>query len=454
MEKKTFRDKLGIVSDEGKRLWVYAKKPSGKLYNYRLISGLFLSFLFFLLPHIRINDSPLFLFDVIERKFVLFTVAFWPQDFLVFFLIMISSIIFLVLFTVVYGRIFCGWGCPQSIFMEIVFRNIEYAIEGNYQNQKRMSNDFSGSIFLRKLIKHIVFWILSFLIATTIIAYIGGSDAALDIAFGKSGSNGKFLGLAVFATVIYLIFSQLRELVCTVICPYGRLQGVLLDKHSVCVSYDYKRGEPRGTKAADNGDCVDCINCVLVCPAGIDIRNGIQLECTNCTACIDACNSVMVKAGKPKGLIRYASLESIENGTKLKFTNRMKGYTGVLIFLLGLLFYLLLSRTDIRTTIIRTPGTLFQTLETGEISNMYNIKVINKQSKESKVVIKLKEESGRVKNIGDSVFLLKPNATYDALIMVILPKPAGGDKHKKIKLEVYNDNILVEVKQTEFFYSN
>jgi len=454
---KTFRDKSSYVSDEGKRVWVYANIPKGKLYNFRMLLGYFLMSLFFVGPFLKVNGRPLFLINILERKFIIFSKIFWPQDFYVLFIAMICFIVFIVLFTVIYGRIWCGWACPQTVFMELFFRKIEKLIEGNSNKQKKLD---AGSLNLEKLIKkltkHLIFWIFSFLIGHTILSYIIGIENIT--AIYKEGIliyKFRFIGLIVFSTVIYLVFSKLRELACTIVCPYGRLQGVLLDKNSIAVSYDFKRGEPRGKESEGNtGDCIDCGSCVQVCQQGIDVRNGIQLECTNCSACIDACNSVMSRVKKPNGLIRYASSSNIDNGTKFKFTPRVIGYTIVLTLLLSFLTYLLVSRASIETTILRTPGTVFQQMEDGKISNLYNIKILNKTHEQQQIEIKLISQEGEIKMAGGDNLIVKDQSSVEGVFFVIIPQQEFATSEIQITLGVFINNKLIEEKELSFRVSS
>ena len=243
-----FRDKQSTIGDDGSRVWVYPKKPKGKLYNYRKLVSLFLVAVFVIIPFIKIKGDPLLLFNFLERKFIIFGVMFYPQDFHLFVLSMIAFIVFVVLFTVIFGRIFCGWICPQTIFMEFVYRQIEYWIEGNYSQQRKLDDAALGfNKFGRKGLKHLIFYLISFVSAHFFLAYIFGIEYVRDlIADGPKAHLGGFIGMIIFSAVHYFVFAKLREQVCIIICPYGRLQGVLLDRNSIVISYDYKRGEPRG----------------------------------------------------------------------------------------------------------------------------------------------------------------------------------------------------------------
>ncbi|MEQ8238085.1 MAG: cytochrome c oxidase accessory protein CcoG, partial [Cyclobacteriaceae bacterium] len=303
-----FRDHLATVDEDGKRIWVYPKKPKGKFTNYRMLVSILLLLILFSGPFIKIGGEPLLLFNILERKFVIFGQTFWPQDFFLAVIGMITTVVFVILFTVVYGRIFCGWICPQTIFMEWVFRRVEYFIEGDYMAQKKLDKQpWNQEKILKKTSKHLVFLFISLLIMHTFLAYIiGVEDLQAMILAGPNEAFGGFIAMSVFTALFYGVFGFMREQVCTTVCPYGRLQGVLLDKQSIVVAYDHVRGENRSKlrKGEDReehgyGDCIDCKQCVYVCPTGIDIRNGTQLDCVNCTACIDACDSIMDRINKP-----------------------------------------------------------------------------------------------------------------------------------------------------------
>src|SRR5690606_5213797 len=306
---QSFRDKVATVDKSGKRVWIYPHKPSGKLFNARTILSVIYLIVFFALPFIKYNGQPIFLLNIIERKFILFGQIFWPQDFFIFGLGMVVFIVFIALFTLVFGRVFCGWACPQTIFMEMVFRKFEYWIEGDAPRQKMLNKaPWNTEKIVKKFSKWIIFWLISFLIANTFLAYIIGIDELKKIITEPVSEHmGGFTAIVIFTSVFFFVYAWFREQVCTAVCPYGRMQGVLLDRDSIVVAYDYVRGEPRAkfkkNKERTQGDCIDCFQCVKVCPTGIDIRNGTQLECVNCTACIDACNHMMEAVGLPTGLI-------------------------------------------------------------------------------------------------------------------------------------------------------
>ncbi|HVI48010.1 MAG TPA: cytochrome c oxidase accessory protein CcoG [Chitinophaga sp.] len=452
----TFRDSLATVDTQGKRKWVFAQRPKGRWYNLRSLLSIFYFSVFCSLPFISINGRPLFMLNVVEGKFILFGAIFWPQDFFIFGLAMVAFILFIVLFTMAFGRLFCGWMCPQTIFMEMLFRRIEYWFEGDAGAQRLLqSQPWTTEKILRKTGKHLVFYALSFLIANLFLAYIIGARALGGIITEPlSQHTGGFAAILVFSGVFYGVFAFLREQVCTAVCPYGRLQGVLLDKDSIVVAYDYKRGEPRGKYRKDDsratGDCIDCAQCVKVCPTGIDIRNGTQLECTNCTACIDACDHMMEKTGRPKGLIRYASENGIARQQQLHFTPRLKIYSGILVLLLGAIVFLLASRKPVSGTIMRTAGILYQERGADSISNLYRIKLVNKTTIDIPLTLQLEDEAGKVEMVGRTEVLVKAEGQGEGTFFVVLPRSNLHNRKSAVYIRLYQNGKQITRMRTSF----
>jgi len=450
-----FRDSIATISKEGKRNWIYALQPKGRLYTARSILSIFYLIVFFSLPFIKVNGGPLFLFNILERRFILFGVKFWPQDFFIFGIGMLVFIVFVVLFTVVFGRVFCGWICPQTIFMEMVFRRVEYWIEGNAADQKRLNKmPYNGEKILKKGSKHILFLIIAFIIANTFLSYIIGTTELFKIINEPlSMHTGGFISILIFTGVFYGVYAWFREQVCLIACPYGRLQGVMTDKNTILVAYDYKRGEQREKykkeKSAGAGDCIDCFQCVKVCPVGIDIRNGTQLECTNCTACMDVCDDIMIKTGQEKGLIRYASENGIAKQQKLRITPRIIAYSCVQFVLIGLLVLLLATRKDINTTILRTPGMLFQEQPGNAISNLYNIKMINKSPEDMAITLKLESGHGIIQMVGKNVVASKESKT-ESEFFIILPRSEITERKTSLEVGIYSGDKKLETVKTTF----
>lgn len=463
-DNEVFRDSISTVTQDGKRAWVFPKKPSGKFYNYRKWVSYFLLVFLFVSPFIKINGNQFLMFNIVERRFNIFGFPFWPQDFYLFVLSMIIGVVFITLFTVSFGRIFCGWICPQTIFMEMVFRRIEYWIEGDRNKQMRLARQpWNAEKIRKKTLKMLIFILISFIIANVFLAYlIGGDKLIAYIKEGPFSHTGTLIPLLIFTGVFYFIFAWFREQVCIIACPYGRLQGVLLDTKSIVVAYDYKRGEAENGRkkfrknedrdALGFGDCIDCMQCVHVCPTGIDIRNGTQLECVNCTACIDECDHIMDSISKPRGLIRYASEENIAKKIPFKLTPRMKGYISVLTILVGILIGMLFLRNEVEATVLRLPGQLYEHKDNNVISNVYTYKLINKTNNDIyNVSLKLLSHKGELKLVSTSAtFVVPGQGMAEGTIFVEINNAALSGDRNKIKIGVYQNDKLIETTTANF----
>ncbi len=456
--KATFRDELSTIDSRGKRKWIYPRKPSGKFWIWRNVVGFVLLAFFFGAPFIKVHGEPLILINFFERKFIILGVLFWPQDSYIFFLATVVLIVFIILFTVIYGRIFCGWVCPQTLFMELIFRRIEYWIDGDFQQQKKLKQQkWNAEKIFKRFIKYLIFYLISIYVMLTFGAYLVGVDNIKNfLNEGISSHPGGYFALFIFSTLFFLVYSWFREQVCTLICPYGRMQGVLLDPKSIVISYDYKRGEPRAPykknenrKEAHKGDCVNCLACVQVCPTGIDIRNGLQLECINCANCIDACNATMKRLNMPAGLIRYASAESIEKGEKFRFTPRMLAYSVVLILLLGLLSAFLIKRTAIETSILRTPGHLYYELDSSHYRNLYNLRIINKTRNAVPFEIKLLSHEGKITLLSANP-VVEPENKWESVMLVDMDKSLLNPGKTALVFGVYSNGVLLQKIKTWF----
>ena len=456
LETESFRNSLATVDKSGKRKWVFAQRPHGNFYNYRTYVSWVFFLIFFGLPFIEYNGQPLFLFNIPNAKFIIFGKIFWPQDFFIFGLTMVTFVVFIILFTAAFGRLFCGWVCPQTVFMEMLFRKVEYLILGDASKQKALKEaPWTSQKIFKVGLKHVVFYLLAFIIANFFLSYIIGVKELWKIMVEPISAHvGGFTSLILFSSVFYGVYAFFREQVCTVVCPYGRLQSVLLDKNSMIVAYDYNRGEPRGkfTKQehTDLGDCIDCFQCVKVCPTGIDIRNGTQMECVGCTACIDACNFMMEKTNRPLGLIRYVSENNITNKEPLHYTTRMKLYTGLLSTLLIILITLLMNQKDVDATIMRTPGMLYQEIGKDSISNLYNIKIANKTIKGIPLSLRMEDQEGKVDIIGGKTIDVKKEDESSGNFFVTLPKEMLHNRKTKIKIGLYQGTNRIDVISTNF----
>ncbi len=452
----TFRDKVATVDQKGHRIWLFPQKPKGKLYNWRTYLSFFYVAVFFILPWLKVDDHPIFLVNILERRFILFGQIFWPQDFFIFALGMIVFIVFIALFTVVFGRVFCGWVCPQTVFGELIFRKIEFFFEGDAAQQRMLqAAPWNGNKIMRKSGKWAVGWIFSFTIANGFLAYIIGIDDLLKIMTEAPSKHiGGLLSISMFSTVFFFVHIWMREQVCTLICPFGRMQGALLDKDSIIVAYDYKRGDPRGkfhkNEERSIGDCIDCGACVRVCPTGIDIRNGTQLECVNCTACIDACNHMMDSVGLPRGLVRYDSENAIAIKQPHLFTWRMKGYTTVMCILLGVLVWLLASRTDVGITVLRTPGQLYQEQPNHTISNLYNYKVLNKTFHQKEVTLRPENFKGTITLVGEEKIIIPKDGATAGTMFIYLDSTDVTKRKTQLKIGMYEGDKKIKTITTNF----
>lgn len=458
---EAYRDSIATVDSEGKRIWVYPKKPSGRYHNYRVIATIIFLALFFVGPFIKINGQPLFMINVFERKFVLFGQLFLPQDSVIFSVGLLTFFVFIIVFTVVYGRFWCGFACPQTVFMEMVFRKIEYWIEGDRKQQIALNKaPWTAEKIMKKGGKRLMFLLISILIAHTTMAYLIGIEATKEIITQSPTEHMTgFIGLVAFIGIFYYVFTVLREQVCISICPYGRLQGVLMGRNTINIIYDWIRGEPRGKlnkhEPADisipKGDCIDCKLCVQVCPMGIDIRNGAQLECTNCTACIDACDDVMIKINKPTGLIRYGSVESVEKQVPFKLSFRAYAYSVVLLLLVGIEAFLLLSRSAIETTIMRVPGQMYQEQANNKISNLYNAQIVNKSNEEMVVTLKVEDNEGSIRLIdGKKTIKVSKEGKADVVFFLEMDKAAIKKIKTNLAIEVWQGEDKLETIKTTF----
>jgi cytochrome c oxidase accessory protein FixG len=446
-QKLDFRDNPINMNERGGRKWIYAKKPSGKWFKRRTLFSAAMLLLFVGIPFIKVNGNPIMLLEIANRKFIFFGAIFWAQDTFILALLMLSFVLFVVLFTVTFGRLWCGWACPQTIFLEMIFRPIEHLIEGDHRQRQRLDNSpWNGEKIFKKTLKHGIFLIISVVMTNTFLMWFIGSDAWLKLIADPIGEHlSGFIIMLVISAFFYWVYSYFREQICTMVCPYGRMQGVLLDSKSIVVSYDYKRGEPRGK---GEGDCTDCKQCLAVCPTGIDIRNGTQLECVNCTACIDACNRIMHVTGKPQGLIRYASEAQIKGTQTSIWTARNRAYSAVLLIIFSFFIYTLFSRPAIETTILRTPGLLYQQHDES-ISNVYNIKVVNKTHEEMPLELRILSHKGEISMAGNSMNI-KDQDMFESTFVLFIPKnEIKGDK-TSVEFGIFSNNELIETYTATF----
>ncbi len=460
----SFRNKVSSIGEQGARNWIYPKKPAGKFYNARTIVSVLLLVFLFGAPFLKVNGHPFMLFNILARKFVFFGMVFFPQDMYLVVLGILTILVSIFLFTAVFGRVWCGWLCPQTVFLEMLFRRIEYFFEGDGRQQRRYNEaPMTPGKLAKKVVKQTIFFALSFFIANMFLSYIIGVDELKKIVTAPPTQHlTGFIAITIFSFLFYGVFAWFREQACVVVCPYGRYQSALVDANTIVVTYDFKRGEPRGKLVKidpkrsapepipQHGDCVDCKQCVEVCPTGIDIRDGIQLECVNCTACIDACDAVMTKIKKPNGLIRYTSLTAVQQGQFKWLSPRVLGYAGVWVAITSLFLFFFLTRPMTEVLILRQPGSLAQKQANGDILNFYVLQVVNKQAHDVPMELKLlAPNKGTITLVGE--FTSVPGiAEKTGRFFLTLPKEetSGGDVN--VKFGVFSQGKLLKEVDTKF----
>ena len=457
-----FRDHIATADQSGRRKWMYPRKVSGRFVRWRTWFSWLLLFIMFAGPFVTIHGNPLLLLNLVERKFVVLGQIFWPQDMIIFAIALLVCAVSIVVFTTAFGRLWCGWACPQTVMMEMVFRKIEYAIEGDAPRQRELNRaPWSSEKIFKKALKHALFFALSFIVGNILLSYIIGWRELWQIITAPPARHFVGLGFMTgFSLLFYGIFARFREQACTFICPYGRLQSLLVDENTILVAYDHKRGEKRGPlrraqkfgerRYAGFGDCVACNQSVTVCPTGIDIRNGVQMECVQCTACIDACDAVMDKVGSPRGLIRYASLNGIERHEPLRFTPRMAGYTVVLAGLAAALALMLFLRSDVEATVLRAPGSLFQQMPDGRFSNLYTVRLVNKTSREMPVELRLESPAGSLQVMGAGNLVLPSQKASQSSVLIELDASAMKSGTTPLVIDVYYNGKKLDTLKTAF----
>jgi cytochrome c oxidase accessory protein FixG len=434
---------LSTMDKDGHRRWLYPTSSNGKYYRRRLIVGWALIFFFVALPIIRINGHPAVLLNFMASEFSLFGLVFYPTDTLLLMLLGIGSILSVILGTALLGRIWCGWGCPQTVYLEFVYRPIERWIEGKeHVRKKRDAQGLTLDKFWRKGLKFIIYTIISFALANVFVSYIVGWDSLIQWMSHSPFDHMGFFWLMFITTGLMLFdFGYFREQMCIITCPYARMQSVLLDKDSLIVSYDPKRGEPRGhlkkAKQSEDsmiplpvvGDCIDCFACVRTCPTGIDIRNGLQMECIACTQCVDACDDIMDKVGKDRGLIRYTSENALDGKPAKILRPRVIIYATLIVAIWGFLGASILMRSDYQVNITRHPSAPYIQLSPTELMNRVRIRVRNQTGKPTNVNVEVNNPKGiRVQVIGAPTISLQPAEMKHFEAFVVIPSSAFNHK--------------------------
>lgn len=378
---------LSTLNQDGTRHWIHPRLARGRFLRWRRVVGYALIAMFVALPFIRINGRPALLLDLIARELSVFGGVFRPSDGFLLMLLGLTVVLTVFLVTALFGRVWCGWGCPQTVYLEFVFRPIERWLEGSPAQQDKL--DAQRGVHPKRVLKWVIYAAISFGLSNVFLSYFVGTDRLADWVLDSPLDHvGGFTVVVGVAALMMFDFAYFREQACIVACPYGRLQTVLLDKQSLIVGYDTKRGEPRaplkkrlpvveGGAAEKRGDCVDCGACVAVCPTGIDIRKGLQMECIGCAQCIDACDTVMEKLERPKHLIGYTSKDILAGKPKRLLRPRTVIYPVLLLLVSSLFVFNVNHRASTKVWIDRISGPTFVELPDGTIAAQVRLKIEN-----------------------------------------------------------------------------
>jgi cytochrome c oxidase accessory protein FixG len=435
---------LSTLNVDGSRRWLRPRPSNGRFFRRRRAVAYGLMFVFFLVPYLRLHGKPLVLLDLPRREFTILGTTFLPTETIYFQLLFLAALIGLFLVTALLGRVWCGWACPQTVYMEFLFRPLERLFEGGFRGSRAL--DARRRPALRRVLKNVAYVLVAMFLAHTFLGYFVGVEAlARWVTRPPAQHPTAFLVMLTTTALIWFDFTIFREQTCLVACPYGRLQSVLLDRRSLIVGYDVVRGEPRGRKGAraDLGDCVDCRLCVQTCPTGIDIRDGLQMECIHCTQCADACDAVMTRLARPTGLIGYTSRERIERREGAWRRPRVLLYPVALAIVLGLFAFLLARREGSEVTLLRGAGAPYALETDGSVVNQVRVRVTNKEGQDATYAIALLggDPAGRLvapvnplpvgpgAHVETSVFVVQPSAAFAAGVRDVRLRLTDGQGH-------------------------
>jgi len=433
---------LSTLEADGRRRWLTPRLAHGRFLKYRRIVAYALIAIFTVLPYIPINGKPAILLDVIQRQFTFFGRTFLPTDTFLLALFMVGLLVSIFLITALFGRVWCGWACPQTVYLEFVYRPIERLFTGTAGKGGRPKKGVAG---WRKIAMYAVFLLISMFLAHTFLAYFVGVERLFQWVQGSPTEHPvAFLVMAATTGLMMFDFCYWREQLCIIGCPYGRFQSVMLDRQSLIISYDPIRGEPRGKQkrkaigkggdvslpvvGGDRGDCVDCTLCVQVCPTGIDIRDGLQLECVNCAQCIDACDAVMERIGKPRGLIRYSSQQAIEGEKPRLLRPRVVLYPLVIALIVGIFLFALGTKSVANVALLRAKGLPFYELPDGRVGSTLRVELTNRLEQPQTFTLELKQPTPMRLKAVNNPLTVAPGQTVVEPVQIIAPRSAfvGG----------------------------
>ncbi len=430
---------------DGSRRWLYPVLSPGRWLRRRKLVGWALIALFFGLPIVHVGGKPAMLLDIVHRQFTLFGKTFYATDTMLLMLFGIIALLAIVLLSALLGRAWCGWACPQTVYLEFIFRPIERLLEGKETARKRRdAGPMTADKALRKGVKHLLYLLIAAALAHSFVAYfVGWAELRLWMVTSPREHWPFFVMMMITTGLVYFDFAYFREQMCTIACPYARIQSVLLDPHSLIVSYDAARGEPRGRRkrgakkeapiegearldlnalGARLGDCIDCGACVRTCPTGIDIRDGLQMECINCTQCIDACDAIMLSVNKPIGLVRYTSERALAGERTRALRPRIILYVSVLIMLIGVFAFAISGKSGLDVALLRAPGAPFMVLPDGQVANRLEIRAQNRSAAPQPMRLEaLAPQGATLKIVGSGEVTLEPGQLQRVQVWMTVP---------------------------------
>ena len=452
---------LTTLTKDGKRRWLYPVETRGGYFRARRILAWFFILVFLAIPLIPINGKPALMLDFVHREFAIFGLIFYPTDTILLMVFLIGILLTVVLITALLGRVWCGWACPQTVYLEFLFRPLERWIEGaEHVRKRRNEGPRNWDWMWRKSLKLGVFLGISAVLSHTFVAYFVGWENLLTWLTGDPREHWGFFLISTITTGLILFdFGYFREQMCTIACPYARMQSIMLDRDSLIVSYDLNRGEPRGKRSrkvlaeeakgtvAAQGDCIDCMACVRTCPTGIDIRDGLQMECIACTQCIDACDAIMDRIEKPRGLIRYTSENILSGGSTKILRPRTVIYTTLIVLILSAFTFALSSRDAYDINVGRVVGEPFTELPDGRIANRLRFRVRNQTPEVSSFTIApVSPEQMELRVVGATPVELEPGELTRVETWVILPKSTFSSTSMEGSFELtFSDGVTRRV---------